>query len=276
MSDIAKLLAAGYCRMVYRVFIATAITNIIAKYYEIIENFQIYDECLKCTSYQECIEYIMNESLLSTTQRNQQKSAFGNVMIPINNIDKEVKIRWTIEFSTLKCQSNPYFIGFTNHTSFIHCGPHRSPPQFNDISAYFGYAFCFYRQIWCQKYFAATGYYDEASRYDQIKSEVEVNDDNDLQTQFDGKIKHELQFGEVVFEVKLNGDWIGIDIKIYKHPNTSMTGHMAYHDCQWSRLYSARNRCNYWFLALSIPIGASGQILSVDIDNDLVFDIRND
>ena len=197
-------------------------------------------------------------------------------MIPINNITKEAKIIWKIEFSTLKNIPYPYFIGFTNHTSFIHCGPHRSPPQFNDTSAYFGYAFCFYRQIWCQKYFCATGHYDERSRYDQIKSEVEINDDNDLEKPFAGRLKHELQFGEVVFEIKLNGEWIGADIKIYKHPNTSIDGHMAYHDCQWSQLYSTRNRCNYWFLALSIPIGASGQILSVDIDNDIVFDIRQD
>ena len=274
MSQKAQLLAAGFCRLKYIVFIATAITNIIAKYFEIIENFQIYEEQhLICKAHQEYIEYPINESSLSAVW-NQQKTAFGNVMIPINNLENEAKIKWTIEFSMLKHLPSPYFIGFTNHTSFIHCGPHRSPLQVDGMPAYFGYAFCFYRQIWCEKYFEASGHYDESGRFDDIKSEVEVNDDGNLQKQFEGMIKDELQFGEVVFEIILNGQWIGVDIKIYKHPNTSNNGHMAYHDCKWMRLYSTKMRCNYWFLALSIPIGASGQILSVDIDNNLLVHLR--
>ena len=273
MSQKAQLIAAAFCRLFHTVFVATAITKIVAIYYEIVENFSIYDvKYLTCNAYRECIEYNLNQS--STTQLNQHKSAFGRIMIPIqHNTSKERKIKWTIEFSLLKNVPNAYFIGFTNHTSFVHCGPHRCAALIEEISAYFGYGFCFYRQIWCEKYFRVKGHYDDATRYDHIQNEVEVSEDPEKQ--FDGTIDDELQFGEVVFEIIFNGDWIGADIKIYKHPNSSVDGHMAYQDCQWSRLHaSTKNSCKYWFLALSIPVGASGQILSVEIDNDIAFDLR--
>ena len=84
----------------------------------------------------------------------------------------------------------------------------------------------------------------------------------------------ELIFGEVVFEVKMREAWIGVDIKMYMHPSKSADGKCQHHDCQWNRFYAPFNLFKNWFLSMSLPQGATAQILSLEIDNEINFNTR--
>ena len=110
---------------------------------------------------------------------------------------------------------------------------------------------------------------DTRGKYEQIESEFGSMNQDDYG--FVG-LENELVFGEVLFEVKIRQNWICIDIKIYKHPCTYIKGHYSYHDCKWNRFHTPLSEFNGWFLAISLPYGATAQILSMDIDNNLIFD----
>ena len=269
MSTTSQLLTAGYCRMNFIPYIVQGIVNIIAKYYEIIEKFSVFDkEFLILYDNGESIQY--SEEFEKCRWYNQ-KTAYGNICIPFTDWDNEKTIKWRIEFSMLKLCTYPFFIGICNHSSFTYCGPHKYIEPSQKKTGYLGFAFCLYKKIWCHRFVSINMRHDTRGKYEQIQSELGSMNENDYD--WIG-VDNELVFGEVVFNVKIKKNWIYIDIKIYKHPYTYIKGSYSYHDCKWNRFYTPLTEFNDWYLAISLPYGATAQILSLDIDNNLMFHIR--
>lgn len=266
MSTKSQCLASGYCRIHFIHYIVQGIVKIIAKYYEIIEKFTIFDkEFLLLSNNGECVQY---SSEWNKCRWYNQKTAYGNICTTFNEWNSEKKIKWRIEFSMLKLCTYPFFIGISNHSLFTYCGPHKFVEPCQKKNGYIGFAFCLYKKIWCHKFFSINMKRDTRGKYEGIESEFGSMNQDDYECI---GLDNELVFGEVLFEVKIKQDWICVDIKIYKHPCTYLKGHYSYHDCKWNRFRTPLSEFNDWFLAISLPYGSTAQILSMDIDNDLIF-----
>lgn len=269
MSEKVLALAAGYCRLNCFSYIIQGIINIIAVYYEINEKFTVYDkDFIILDAAGECIEY--SSDFVKSNWYNQ-KTAFGSICIPLQDWKERKTIKWRIEFAMLKLCPYPFFIGFTNHTSFSFCGPHKYIAPTEKATGYLGYAFCYYKKLWCEKYFSINMNHDKRERYERLQNELGTMSDDEYD---DIGCDDELVFGEVVLEMKIQKSWICADIKIYKHPSTCLKGAYEYHDSKWNRFYKPLSQFQDWFLSISLPHGATAQILSMDIDNELIFNIR--
>ena len=173
MSLKALLIATGYIRFIIcTIYIIRDISNIIAKYFEIIENFAYCDADLIHAYCDEGIEY--QDTVRTRRDWFKHKTGFGGISIPINGrFSREMTIKWRIEFSMYKNVPIPYFVGFTNHTSCINRAPHKADVPRHKSCGYFGYAMCFYQKLWCKKYFSVKGHQDDQSVYDRVEDEIE-------------------------------------------------------------------------------------------------------
>ena len=271
MSSKCLTLVTGYIRnCIQGPRIITDIMKIICLFFQIIEKFTEYDEDLVLDQQAETIHYSVH---FHKQQFFHQKSAFGSISIPLHDGQEEKKISWRISFSILKISAYPLFVGITNFTSFKFCGPHKASIKHTPLSGYLGYALSFYNKLWCQRYFAIDGTRDSKQRYERLRNEIDSMSEDDDEYGMPMNFDDELQFGEILFEVKMKDSWIQTNIKVFKHPDTAVNGRIEYQNCQWQHVYTVQNLGD-WFLSVSLPEGGTAQIVNLEIDNDLPFKVR--
>ena len=248
------------------------IIQIILGYFVINDCWIVYNSVLSLCEHDTFCEWPTSNLLMG---RGFHKSVCGNFMFETGNCPQTVDLRWAFEFCMEKYSPHPLFIGITNDKSSL---GFPNPPTFatrKDKKLYTGFGLCYFErnidEPWCRSfahYQTINGFHwDDPDPFtsnfimkkNSFKSEKIFN-------------YNELVFGEIDFNVILDGNLITTCIKIFVHPNTSKHSDKSFED--WNTVALLAGNDDLCSIAASIPCGTSIKLKTFDIYGHINFDFR--
>ena len=190
--------------------------------------------------------------------RYDQQSVYGQLLFAKAKKYESAIIKWHIQFCMIKSVDNPLYIGITNHSTFRNRGPQHS--NFKKSQYWTGFELQYLRgesagSISVSKFVAMGSSVDpHRERHNR------VSEDTNFDTFMD------CQFGEIKFTARIDQTHFGTGIEVYLHPHTIESEFYQASDMNWTQ-HGNLKQIGMSFLGISLPVGASVQLMNVEIEN---------